>query len=134
MKIKYLLLPFGYTLLAGCSFFGGNNNHYAADGSGGYETIPLPPQKINSSAVTTPANPVRIKTMPASAPKNHASGAYVNSYPQRIQEDRANGTVTEIKVDTGKDLPDYYMYPSQQNPRNNNSDANISTPSWQISW
>jgi len=125
-----------FTVITSCSLFSGNNNNYPAN-SGDTTDIPLPPQKLSASNAALPANPGRIKAhVMASAPKRIASGAYTNTYPQQIQEERSNGTVTEIKVDNGGDLPDYYMYPSQQNnlDNNNNSDSNITTPSWQISW
>lgn len=122
------------TIISGCSLFGSNNN-YPTTNDDYTTTIPLPPQKLNASNAAAPVNPGHIKTTPASAPKSNTQAHHTNSYPQQIQEERSNGTVTEIKVNNGNDLPNYYMYPSQQNTSSkNNSDSNITTPTWQISW
>ena len=121
-------------LLTGCGIFGGAEN--SSEGTD-YTTIALPPQKLTASDIAKRPTPTEEKTHTTSSgtQRNASQTSYTNSYPQRIQEDRSNGTVTEIKVDN-KDLPDYYMYPKQSNtPANNGSNSNnISTPSWQISW
>ena len=53
-----------------------------------------------------------------------------------IKESRVNGQVTKIKVENGKYLPDYYIYPSDQKKLNINygPDKDLAPPSWQISW
>lgn len=124
MPKRYLALPFGGLIIVGCSMFTGNNS---------YPTIPLPPQKINASDAVMPAN--QGKKITASHPlSSEPLGGNTNH--RTIQEERSNGQVTQIKVDNGNDIPDYYMYPSQQQNLNTNStpDKNLSTPSWQISW
>ncbi len=104
------------------------------NGNNDYPTVPLPPQKMNASDGVMPANPGQIRDVTASHPL--ASTPTPNSNQRTIDEDRSNGQVTQIKVDNGNDIPDYYMYPSQQQQLNTNStpDKNLSTPSWQISW
>jgi len=124
-KIIQLCLPIGYSLIAGCSLFSNNNN-----GGTDYTTIPLPPQKLNASNAAMPAKPGRVKTQESSA--SLSSQSPQQPY-QRIQEDRSNGTVTEIKVDN-RDLPDYYIYPTNPQEGNGNNPNTISTPSWQINW
>ena len=126
---KHLLFLTGIITLVGCSIFSGNNN---------YPTIPLPPQKTNASDAATPVipNPAQTKNN-ASKPQASAIGSNVpTSHTKVIKEERSNGQVTQIKVENGNALPDYYMYPSQQQNLNTNStpDKNLSTPSWQISW
>lgn len=129
MKKYFLILVTGIIIIgwfnvAGCSIFKTNSD---------YPTIPLPPQKTNESDAVMPqtSNTKQI----ASQALN--SSSTINSNRQTISETRANGEVTQIKVDNGNnDLPDYYMYPSQQQDLNTNSapDKNLSTPSWQINW
>lgn len=125
MKKKFILFPISGIFIAGCSLFNGSNS---------YPTIPLPPQKTNASDAVMPANPGRIK---GNASNAIASAPQADTNTHRIiQEDRSNGQVTQIKVDNGNDVPDYYIYPSQQQNLNTNStpDKNLATPSWQISW
>jgi hypothetical protein len=127
MNKKYLLLPICGCILTGCSLFGSNNNNYP--------TIPLPPQKISESDTAIAVNPVGNKSS-ASHPLASSPMPEARTNQRTIQEERSNGAVTQIKVDNGNDIPDYYMYPSQQQNLNTNStpDKNLSTPSWQISW
>src|SRR6185437_901825 len=110
--------------VGGCAWFGGGTQSDAG--------IPIsaPPQNINESNATMPI-----------IPPNNASGttkAKVNTPPpkeERIQEDRENGVVNEIKVNN-KNLPSYYIYPTQQQNYDYNRipDSNVTTPNWQISW
>ena len=121
---KYLYLITGGMVAVGCSMFNGGND---------YPTVPLPPQKTNASDAVMPANP---RQGNASHPIS-SSEPVANTNRRTIQEDRSNGQVTQIKVDNGNnDIPDYYIYPSQQQNLNTNStpDKNLATPSWQISW
>jgi hypothetical protein len=110
--------------VSSCAWFGGTQNDTEIP------TISAPPQKINASNATMPVIPPNnasgtAKTQVKSKPKNE----------QRIQEDRANGVVNEIKVNN-KNLPSYYIYPTQQQNYDYNRipDENITTPNWQISW
>ena len=121
---KYFYMLVGGIAAVGCSMFNGGTD---------YPTVPLPPQKTNASDAVMPAN---LKQGNASHPIS-SSAPTGNTNRRTIQEDRSNGQVTQIKVDNGNnDIPDYYMYPSQQQNLNTNStpDKNLSTPSWQISW
>ena len=125
MNNKYLLFIAIGIIFTSCSLFGNTNNNYP--------TIPLPPQKVNESdtavAVKESATKTNSNTLQSSSPVTYQG-------KRTIQEDRSNGTVTQIKVDNGNDIPDYYMYPSQQQDLNTNSTPgkDLSTPSWQISW
>ncbi|MBP9743408.1 MAG: DUF2782 domain-containing protein [Burkholderiales bacterium] len=127
---KYFFIICGSAIIitwfsvTGCSIFKPNND---------YSTIPLPPQKTSESDAVMPQTVDSKKT--ASQALN--SSPALNNNRQTISETRANGEVTQIKVDNGDNyLPDYYMYPSQQQDLNTNSapDKNLSTPSWQINW
>ncbi len=125
MNNKYLLLIATSIIFTSCSLFGNNSNNYP--------TIPLPPQKVDESNTA-----VAVKESTSKASSSTAQGSPPVTYQNKrtVQEDRANGTVTQIKVDNGNNLPDYYMYPSQQQDLNTNSTPgkDLSTPSWQISW
>ena len=124
MTAKYTFLLTTGFILTSCSLFGSTPNN-------NYPTIPLPPQKIAASDAVAAVIDTKKKE---SATQAVPAPVYDNQ--RTIQEDRSNGTVTQIKVDNGDDIPDYYMYPSQQQNLNTNStpDKNLSTPSWQISW
>lgn len=119
------------SLIMSCSLFNGTNS---------YPTIPLPPQKTNASDAVMPMNtPTKNKTSASQGSSNASAPTSIktNNNRQTIYEDRSNGQVTQIKVDNGDNyLPDYYMYPSQQQDLNTNSapGKDLSTPSWQISW
>ncbi len=126
MNNKYLLLvATAGIIFTSCSLFGNTSNSYP--------TIPLPPQKIDESNTVVAVKESSPKSG-SSTPKS--SPAIIYQGKRTIQEDRSNGTVTQIKVDNGNNLPDYYMYPSQQQDLNTNSTPgkDLSTPSWQISW
>lgn len=125
MTNKYICILTSSFILTSCSLFGNTP-------SNNYPTIPLPPPK-KTAASDTAASVIDTKKN-ASTPQATITPTYVNQ--RTIQEDRSNGTVTQIKVNNGNDIPDYYMYPSQQQNLNTNStpDKNLSTPSWQISW
>lgn len=110
--------------------------------TGGVNTIPLPPQRLGNQNTAPP-----VLNQAAPQPKQTASGTAKqvqknanqdnpeSPYPKRIQEDRSNGSVTQIKVEN-KDLPPYYIYPSKTPDQSgrNTTDTSISTPSWQINW
>ncbi len=125
MNNKYLLLIATSIIFTSCSLFGNTSNSYP--------TIPLPPQKISESDTAIAVKESALKHN-SSAPQGSNPVTYPNQ--RTIQEYRSNGTVTQIKVDNGNDIPDYYMYPSQQQDLNTNSTPgkDLSIPSWQISW
>ncbi|HLX53846.1 MAG TPA: hypothetical protein VKR58_07890 [Aquella sp.] len=112
-------------LVGGCAWFGGGSQSEA-----NVPAVSAPPQKINESNAAMPI-----------IPPNNASGTaktQVSSTPKnvpRIQEERENGVVNEIKVNN-KNLPSYYIYPTQQQNYDYNRipDSNVTTPNWQISW
>ena len=109
-------------IIIGCSVFDNTPINYP--------TIPLPPQKTNASDAIMPVNLGKVKDITTS------KTVRANKDKRTIEEDRSNGQVTQIKVDNGNSMPDYYMYPSQQQNLNINStpDKDLSTPSWQINW
>ena len=126
MNNKYLLLLATTSIIfTSCSLFGNTSNRYP--------TIPLPSQKINESDTVATVKENATKT---NSNTSQSSSTVTYKSKRTIQEDRSNGTVTQIKVDNGNILPDYYMYPSQQQDLNTNSTPgkDLSTPSWQISW
>ncbi|MCX8514275.1 MAG: hypothetical protein RL017_623 [Pseudomonadota bacterium] len=124
---KTFLLASCCLVTSGCSFFTPTPS---------YPTIPLAPPKPSQSNVSPIILPNIInnesKFTESSPPKQ--TTVYKNS--KIISEERSNGQVTQIKVQNGKDIPDYYIYPSQQQSINSNNapGKNLATPSWQISW
>jgi hypothetical protein len=132
MKYKQRAIPLGIIVAAillstvgGCaSWFGGGTQSDAG--------IPIsaPPQKINESNATMPIIPPNNASSTAKAQVNNTT-----KNAPHIQEDRENGVVDEIKVNN-KNLPSYYIYPTQQQNYNHNPipDANVTAPNWQISW
>lgn len=58
------------------------------------------------------------------------------SSDQIITENREpGGTITSIKVDTNnKFIPPYYIYPSQNDNQDIQSDSTVIPASWKISW
>lgn len=122
-------------LLNGCSLFG-------SGASADEAPIVSPPKKVGSNDLTTVVNitPAELNSKNHNVPttsKKAVSSSSVVSEP-RIQEERKNGgVVSEIKVNNKGDVPDYYIYPSQQQQDsvvNNRPDMNVSTPNWQINW
>ncbi len=110
--------------IGGCAWFGTSQTDQ------GVTTISAPPQKTDASDATMPIVPHSnasgtAKTQVSSQPAN----------PPRIEEDRENGVVNEIKVNN-RNLPSYYIYPTQQQNYDYNRipDENVTTPNWQISW
>jgi hypothetical protein len=120
----YILITLLGILIGGCAWFNSPQN------DPGVTTISAPPQKISPTDATMPIVPPTnasgtAKTQVSSQPKNQP----------RIQEDRENGVVNEIKVNN-RNLPSYYIYPTQQQNYDYNRipDENVTTPNWQITW
>lgn len=110
-------------LISGCAWFGTQTD-------AGIPTISAPPERVKESDAVMPVIPDEnasgtAKTAPKSSTQNQP----------RIQEERENGVVNEIKVNN-KNLPSYYIYPTQQQNYDYNRipDENVTTPNWQISW
>ena len=99
---------------------------------------PPPPRNIDAAINTTSHNkadsstPAKSILSKGTIPTKHK----VITNTSRIEEDRVNGKVTEIKVRNRGNMPDYYIYPSPQQDMNinNQPDRNMSTPTWQIRW
>ncbi len=103
--------------------------------------IPKPPTNLNSSTndmSATTINPAPNKKTVSSLDVNSNESIRNNGYVPftKIEEAKANGgVVTEIKVNNRGDVPDYYLYPNQQQNLNiNNPQKSISTPTWQFNW
>jgi hypothetical protein len=98
---------------------------------------------IGVSCTTT--NPRNIPTPPNMVVKNPESSITTKSTARQnnryeplttIEEGRNNGgIVTQIKVNNRGDIPDYYIYPTQQYNLNiNNPQRNMVPPTWQLNW
>ena len=108
----------------GCAWFGSTQPNDSQ-----IPTISAPVQKVD-------ANQAAMPVIPANDNSTAKSQQVTNSQNnERIQEDRENGVVNEIKVNN-KNLPSYYIYPTQQQNYDYNRipDENVTTPNWQISW
>lgn len=113
--------------LSGCGIFG-------YDGGGdGAKAIPVPPEKVDTSNTINVPQPIKAD---ASGTKKQAKqiSATVPRPTTRIQEQRNNGVVTEIKVNNRGNIPDYYIYPEAPRPSNDNMPNKVSPPTWQINW
>lgn len=101
------------------------------------------PQKDQLSPITTTSSQRQEESVPVSpaipgksaSSSTRSASTYANNTPKRIEEDRNAGEVELIKVNN-RNLPAYYIYPTQQQNYNTNRtpDQNISPPNWQISW
>lgn len=122
--MKYLIIIFLTGLIASCAWLGTPNDSQIP-------TISAPPQNLSESDASMPILPPNNASGTA---KNQISNNEDNTQP-RIQEERSNGVVEQIKVNNGS-LPSYYIYPTQQQNYDVNQipDRNIVTPNWQISW
>jgi hypothetical protein len=110
-------------LISGCAWFGIQSDT-------GIPTISAPPEKISESDAAMPV------VVPPDAQNSKAKKELNKPNRPRVQEERDNGVVNQIRVNN-KNLPSYYIYPTQQQPNydyNRIPDENISTPNWQISW
>ena len=96
-------------------------------------TVPLPPKSLNASApimLPQPGNTRQQSISESSAAQQNESQV---SRKKVIMEDRGpGGSVNKITVDNPGNVPDYYIYPPQQQ-YNNNPDK-ISPPNWQYNW
>lgn len=120
--MKCFLIILLSALIGGCAWFGMQSDSQIP-------TISAPPQKLaESNAVMPIIKPTASGTAKAQTTNDTASQA-------RIQEDRTNGVVDQIKVNN-KNLPSYYIYPTQQQNYDYNRipDENVVAPNWQISW
>lgn len=114
-NMKYLIAILIAVTAYGCAWFNTQNDSQIP-------TISAPPQKLNNHL----------------APLSEATDADKtqdddNESPvPRIQEDRSNGVVDQIKVNNHY-LPSYYIYPAQQD-YDNSPNPNVVVPNWQISW
>lgn len=132
--MKLMAIVFILGLSSGCGLFGG--------GANGPSMVAPPPQKVGDGDLKTIVNatPAELnnKNYNATGNKSASSASAVTRNQPRIQEGRsAGGTVSEIKVNNKGDIPDYYIYPSQQEQNsvvNTRPDMNVSTPNWQINW
>ncbi len=117
---KFSLIISIFATLNSCSLFGTST-----------EDIPtvLPPENK-----TTASNVVITK--PNSGKSNSSnSTAYINHQTKIIENRGIGGSVDQIKVDNPGNMPDYYIYPAQeQNLNRNNQPDKIATPTWQINW
>ncbi|MCC2624238.1 MAG: hypothetical protein K0R14_111 [Burkholderiales bacterium] len=120
----YAIIGLG-VFISGCAWFSSPQNDQ------GVMTIDAPPQKVSSADATMPIVPPPANA--SGAAKTQATAQPTNQ--PRIQEDRENGVVNEIKVNN-RNLPSYYIYPTQQQNYDYNRipDENVTTPNWQISW
>jgi hypothetical protein len=126
LNMKVIIAIFATILIGGCAWFGMQNDSQIP-------TISAPPQKISESNAAMPVIP---PNNASGAAKAHTANNDVNTQNQpRIEEDRSNGVVDQIKVNN-KNLPSYYIYPTQQQNYDVNRipDENVTTPNWQISW
>lgn len=125
--MRYLLIIIASIIFTGCAWFGMQNDSQIP-------TISAPPQKLNESNAAMPIIPPNNASGAAKA-KAASNDSENMQNQQRIQEDRSNGVVDQIKVNN-KNLPSYYIYPSQQQNYdvNNIPDQNVVAPNWQISW
>ena len=120
-KNNCLILLINLFLISNCSLLRNNDSikttHYQSNIKP--TTLPFDTKNINSNNSTT-VNQIN----------NDKSAKKI------IKESRANGQVTKIKVENGKYLPDYYIYPSDQKKLNINygPDKDLAPPTWQISW
>jgi hypothetical protein len=118
MIIRILFLPL-VLMVANCSNL---------TNTGKYQTINLP---ISNHIESNPTNVINNSSESSlSLQQNNQNNAKI------IKEQRNNGNIVQIKVDNNNRLPNYYVYPSQQEKLNinNNPDKNVATPSWQINW
>lgn len=119
---RHLVISLGI-MLTGCSMFGKQP-----------ESTPLPPQAINTSTAVIPQigsnKAVRIES---SNSYSESQSAYKR---RQIVEDRGpGGGVNKITVDNAGNVPDYYLYPSDQTQYNTNDNPDrVSVPNWQIKW
>ena len=125
LYIKPLLLC---VILLGCTTSHSPNN------------IPKPPQTLNNTKGVSVAPVVPIapnKVIASGTTSVQESQPNDTNVPMsRIQEQRANGgAITSIKVNNRGNIPNYYIYPNQQQNQNvNDPQRNISAPTWQFSW
>jgi hypothetical protein len=124
---KSLLLTGCCIFITGCSLFTPTPN---------YPTIPLSPPQPNESSASPIVLPNVVINESSSIESTTANPPVVYKHTKIISEERSNGQVTQIKVQNGRDIPDYYIYPSQQQSINSNNSPgkSLATPSWQISW
>lgn len=113
--------------LSGCGIFGYDS------GSDGAKIIPVPPEKVGTSNTITVPQPTKTDAS-GSKKQTKKISATVPPTTTRIQERRANGVVTEIKVKNRGNIPDYYIYPEAPQPTNDNMPNKVSPPTWQINW
>lgn len=119
-------------VLCGCANWFGTSSK---DQSIPITTLPPPQHITESNAAQASSVPATIPGKKSSSGTHTAPGAYSHTAQQRIEENRNAGEVEQIKVNN-RNLPSYYIYPTQQQNYNTNKipDQNISTPNWQISW
>lgn len=102
--------------------------------------IPTPPNMV----VKNPVNINESSSIPVANKKPKSSITTKSTARQNnryeplttIEEGRNNGgIVTQIKVNNRGDIPDYYIYPTQQHNLNiNNPQRNMAPPTWQLNW
>jgi hypothetical protein len=127
MKRVLIILAIAF-IVTSCAYFGATNNDSQIP------TISAPPQKLNESDQAMPIV-LSNKLGDEAAEAKAAQQAVQQENTPRIQENRENGVVDQIKVNN-KNLPSYYIYPTQQQNYNYNNipDQNINTSNWQINW
>lgn len=123
-KINICSIVIIILLIIGCTSWIG----YQSDSQ--IPTIVAPPKKLEQNDTSRTITTSNKKTPSSTITKNKS----VESQ-ERIEEDRENGIVDQIKVNN-KDMPSYYIYPTQPQNYNTNPipDRNVSTPNWQINW
>ncbi len=120
-KNNYLVLLINLCLISNCSLLKKSDSvkttHYQSNVKP--TTLPFNTKNTNSS-----------KSLTVNSTNNDKLGKKI------IKESRVSGQVTKIKVENGKYLPDYYIYPSEQKKLNINygPDKDLAPPTWQISW
>lgn len=122
----YVLVVLGGLIIGGCAWIGTQNDSQI-------RTIEAPPQKISESNAVMP---IIVPSNASGTAKTSIATSDNDSQPQqRIEEDRSNGVVDQIKVNN-RNLPSYYIYPSQQQNYDTTRipDQNVTAPNWQISW
>jgi len=123
-----ILITSSFITLSGCALFETNDDF-------NIPTIEQPPQSFDAKSTKNAARiPINTKINASSPTSKNDQAAQSNNTP-RVQEDRdLGGSVDQIKVNN-KNLPSYYIYPTQQNWNVNRiPDRSISTPNWQINW
>ena len=124
VKLRFcLFIPTMILLLNGCGTLG-KNKQFVQSVDSSYSVINVP------NTVYEPSKQNFKNKLEVTGGDTSQGGNL--SKPPRIQEKREiGGNVSEIKVNNGGIIPNYYIYPPQQN---SNPENKVSTANWQIRW